>query len=72
MASETLTVKEEKLGEVIDVIRIGLRTATISENTRAHLVGWCREMEFYLQGSFYPEFWPKVGVLEMGKSERTD
>lgn len=51
MASETLSVPEESLAEVIIVIRTGLKNAKhISKDTRRELKKWCDEEEKYLRG----------------------
>lgn len=50
MATETLRVPEEKLEEVIRVIRAGLKTEEVSEETRYALTTWCDEEEAYLNG----------------------
>lgn len=51
MASELLNVPEDKLAEVIRVIRAGLfvtRSST-SKETREHLARWCDDEEKYLK-----------------------
>lgn len=56
MAKETLTIPEEKLPEVIKVIRAGLEYVDsghylpqISDETREQLAKWCDEQEEYLK-----------------------
>lgn len=52
MASETLSVPEDHLAEVIKVIREGLKATandkSISMETREQLAKWCDEEEEYL------------------------
>ena len=48
MASEILSVPEEKLFEVIKVIRAGLSHVSVSEETRIQLLKWCEEEEEYI------------------------
>lgn len=49
MASEILAVPEERLREVIKVIRAGLKhTKNVSRDTRHNLLKWCRDEEAYL------------------------
>lgn len=49
MATEILTVPEDKLEEVIKVIRAGLRTEKVSRATKKALTTWCDEEEEYLE-----------------------
>jgi len=52
MAKETLSIPEEKLAEVIKVIKIGLEYVDgnfISEETRENLIQWCDDEEEYLK-----------------------
>lgn len=54
MAKEVLFVPEERLDEVIKVIRLGLLRAQqtgifIKEDTKAGLEKWCLDEELYLQ-----------------------
>lgn len=51
MGREVLSVPEEKLGEVIRVIRAGLKAATppVSKDTKENLLCWCEEEENYLK-----------------------
>lgn len=56
MAKEILAIPEEKLGEVIQVIRSGLGNVDggsylqeISDETREQLIKWCNEEEKYLE-----------------------
>lgn len=49
MASEVLAVPEENLAEVIKVIRAGLRTTTVSNETHEQLTNWCDAEERYLK-----------------------
>lgn len=60
MAKEVLAVPEEKLGEVIRVIRAGLKAKPlrISRETIRVLKGWCDEEEDYLKESFHKRYWP--------------
>lgn len=53
MASETLSVPEEHLREVIDIIRAGLEARRkarrkVSREVREQLEKWCNEEEGYL------------------------
>ena len=53
MGSEQLSVPEENLQEVIDVIRAGLaslkgKKKDVSEDTKGNLTTWCDEMQEYL------------------------
>lgn len=49
MARENLSVPEESLAEVIEVIRAGLEVAVeVSEDTRRNLLRWCDEEQEYL------------------------
>ena len=58
MAKEILVVPEEKLSEVIAVIRAGLEyvddgygdISIISDETREQLEKWCKEELEYLEG----------------------
>jgi hypothetical protein len=50
MASEILAVPDDKLREVISVIRAGLmRERKVSRETRRQLTKWCNEEEAYLK-----------------------
>lgn len=52
MASETLTVPEERLADVILVIRCGLchvDESVIHNDVTPKLLEWCGEMEEYLK-----------------------
>lgn len=50
MAKEALYVPEERLAEVISVIRAGLEVSPdISEETAHNLSAWCEEEDEYLQ-----------------------
>lgn len=51
MASETLSVPEEKLWEVIQVIRAGMgaKVPGISSETKTRLKQWCDDEEQYLR-----------------------
>jgi hypothetical protein len=49
MATEVLNVPEDKLEEVIKVIRAGLRTTKVSKETKKALTTWCDEEEEYLE-----------------------
>lgn len=50
MAKEALYVSEERLAEVISVIRAGLEVSPdISEETAHNLSAWCEEEDEYLQ-----------------------
>ncbi len=51
MANETLSVPEEKLWEVIQVIRAGLeaKVPTTSAETKKRLKQWCDDEEAYLR-----------------------
>lgn len=50
MASEIMAVPEEILDEVIQVIRIGLARADVSERTKDMLREWCEAEQDYLDG----------------------
>jgi len=50
MASELLSVPEDKLAEVIRVIRAGLKVEGVSKETETQLKRWCDEEERYLLG----------------------
>jgi len=57
MATELLTVPEEHLREVINVIRsginmirAGLSLKPVSKTVSDHLLGWCDNEEMYLSG----------------------
>jgi len=71
MASETLNIKEERLGAAIDVIRAGLAALgdKVPPRTRALLEMWCAEMAGYLVGVFEREFWPTRERELMAKSD---
>ncbi len=58
MAKEVLTISEERLGHVIDVIRAGLKVVKVPENVAEGLLAWCRAEEEYLREAFHEEFWP--------------
>ncbi len=50
MASETLSVPEEHLAEVIRIIRAGLKVVVVSdEDVRQSLLDWCEGEEEYLR-----------------------
>ncbi len=48
MASEILSIPEENLLEVIQVIRTGLMHTRVSEETETQLLNWCAEEEEYI------------------------
>ena len=48
MASELLSVPEENLEEVINVIENGLKHTKVSRDTKRNLKEWCREEKEYL------------------------
>jgi hypothetical protein len=49
MTSEILAVPEEYLGEVIDVVRAGLKSKRkLTPSVRKELTKWCNEGEEYL------------------------
>lgn len=48
MATELLAVPEEKLPEVIRVIRAGLKKEKVSRDTRKNLLTWCKMQEEYI------------------------
>jgi len=50
MASEILSVPEENLEEVIQVILAGLKAVKVSAETRRALTKWCKEEVRYLRG----------------------
>ena len=45
MGSERLVFPEEKLDEVIEVIREGIKLAKVSKETKQQLDRWCDKME---------------------------
>ncbi len=49
MTSEILSVPEEHLSEVIEVIRAGLRSISTSEAVHKALLEWCISEENYLE-----------------------
>lgn len=54
MAKEVLVVPEERLGEVIRVIRAGLKAISgkgddVTNDTWSNLTKWCNEQEAYLK-----------------------
>lgn len=49
MAKEILAIPEDKLSEVIAVIRAGLVIADVSSETIEQLTKWCNEEEEYLE-----------------------
>ena len=51
MASEILSVPEERILEVVKVLRSGISTCqdSVSEDTLIHLMKWCNDMEEYMQ-----------------------
>ena len=49
MAREILSVPEERLDEVIAVIRVGLRETKVSKCTRDLLETWCEDEDAYLK-----------------------
>lgn len=49
MAKEILSIPEEKLSEVIKVIREGLKHVKVSDDTHRNLIKWCDEEEEYLR-----------------------
>lgn len=60
MAKEILAIPEQRLGEVIRVIRAGLATKNlkkVSQDTRKGLKGWCDDHAKYLKRLFLKEFW---------------
>ena len=64
MASETLAVKEDSLGEFIDLLRAGMKHQKVNDKLRASLVDWCAEVEEYLHESFCEELWPQTTWTE--------
>lgn len=56
MSSETLSVPEEHLADVIKIIRAGIRAEAhqIPEVVRLELTDWCDEEERYLKESGRP------------------
>lgn len=51
MASEILAVPEERVLEVIKVLRAGLHQVEVSEDTRNGIESWCEEYEEYYKVS---------------------
>ncbi len=49
MASETLSVPEEHLEEVIKVIRAGLKAVRVKREVSQQLKKWCDEEEEYVE-----------------------
>ena len=49
MTSEILTVPEERLEDVIEVIRAGLKTTKVPKDVKYNLSKWCRDEEDYLK-----------------------
>jgi len=49
MAIETLNIPEEHLEQVIEVIRIGLKTVKVDTACGYALLKWCNEEELYLE-----------------------
>jgi len=49
MAKEILAVPEERLLEVIAVIRAGLAVSAVSDETVVQLAKWCDEEEAYMR-----------------------
>ena len=61
MSSETLSLKEERLGKAIDIIRAGCEIYWVAgeyDNVIAVLRGWCSECEDHLRKNYSKEFWP--------------
>jgi len=57
MAREILSISEEKLSEVIAVIRQGLKHLTdVSDETRKQLTEWCNKEELSKKHSFIIKF----------------
>lgn len=54
MATETLSVPEEHLLEVINVIRAGLKATKVTPEVRARLGEWCKAEEEYINRQ-----WPR-------------
>lgn len=59
MASEILSVPEEDLHHVIDLLRTGLTVEKVPKHVAEALLKWCKEEEEYLRAHFYKEYWPK-------------
>jgi len=62
MSSETLSLKEERLGKAIDIIRAGCNAYQFDDEYHDLIEGlreWCLEEENYLLESFSMEFWPR-------------
>ncbi len=49
MVKEILAVPEERLAEVIKVIRAGLKAIKISKDVKYNLSKWCKDEEEYLE-----------------------
>lgn len=55
MGSEILAVPEERVLEVIKVLRAGLHQVEVSEDTRDGIESWCKECEeYYAKGHTAP------------------
>lgn len=55
MGSEIFAVPEERVLEVIKVLRAGLHQVEVSEDTRDGIESWCEEYEeYYAQGNTTP------------------
>jgi len=51
MAKEILVVPEDRLLEVIAIIRNGIKsTKIVSKDTKYNLLKWCDEEEMYMKG----------------------
>jgi hypothetical protein len=50
MARESLSVPEEHLESVVEVIRVGLAHTSVAQEIRESLTAWCDDEEAYLRG----------------------
>ena len=70
MAKEVLSISEERVGELVRIIRAGLQTLPITEElyapepgkvrreTMMLLEAWCREEERYVRTTMSKPYWP--------------
>lgn len=65
MASESLSIPEEHLAEVCEVLRLGLRHhPKVSPSVRTHLLEWVMETEAYVNEGDDEEDEPKEASPE--------
>ncbi len=70
MAKEAIYIQEERVGELIRVLRAGLKALPktpdgekpqangVRRETAAILTRWCKEEERYLREAMHKEYWP--------------